>query len=328
MEFKWRKSKSQEDTLHMAEELSKVHNILPYTVIELSEVISAGIRSGEIGKVKRGQVYIVDLEKWFVDRLMPNTITLSEEDYKKALYRSFRLLVIADIAKTDFGSSRQRDFGQRWTDFTRGFLGELGIEQFFKKNLKLEINLEESEIGDVKKFLPSDITKVKDNGKWRDVKTNISIKTSKLKSMWLDIGSQVEHSDAFIFIKIALTTDHLVSFIKSNGFLERLVKMGQELGEVADYEKEIKLLCDNIPDVKPFPAYIAGFVWKNDLKTGTLRIHETAKNKVVVGGIGFYDENTAKSVEGLGDISSGKHLACLDALRWKKSDWQELKNKI
>ena len=296
MEFKWRKSKSQEDTVHMAEELSKVHNISPYTAIELSEVISAGIRSGEIGKVKRGQVYIVDIEKWFTERLMPNTITLSEEDYKKALYRSFRLLVIADIAKTDFGSSRQRDFGQRWTDFTRGFLGELGIEQFFKKNLKLEIDLEESEVGDVKKFLPSDITKVKDNGKWRDVKTNISIKTSKLKSMWLDIGSQVEHSDAFIFIKIALTTDHLVSFIKSNGFLERLVKMGQELGEVADYEKEIKLLCDNIPDVKPFPAYIAGFVWRNDLKNGTLRIHETAKNKVVVGGIGFYDENTAKSV--------------------------------
>ena len=328
MEFKWRKSKSQEDTLHMAEELSKVHNISPYTLAELSEVISAGIRSGEIVKVKRGQAYIVDLEKWFVERLMPNTITLSEDDYKKALYRSFRLLVIADIAKTDFGSSRQRDFGQRWTDFTRGFLGELGIEQFFKKNLKLEIELEEAEVGDVKKFLPSDITKVKDNGKLRDVKTNISIKTSKLKSMWLDIGSQVEHSDAFIFIKIALTTDHLVSFIKSNGFLEKLVKMGQELGEVADYEKEIKLLCDNIPDVKPFPAYIAGFVWKNDLKNGTLRIHETAKNKVVVGGIGFYDENTAKSVEGLGDISSGKHLACLDALRWKKSDWQELKNKI
>ena len=87
MEFKWRKSKYQEDTLHMAEEISKVHNILPYTIIELSEVISAGIRSGEIGKIKRGQVYIVDLETWFVERLMPNTITLSEEDYKKALYR-------------------------------------------------------------------------------------------------------------------------------------------------------------------------------------------------------------------------------------------------
>lgn len=328
MEFKWRKSKYQEDTLHMAEEISKVHNILPYTIIELSEVISAGIRSGEIGKIKRGQVYIVDLETWFVERLMPNTITLSEEDYKKALYRSFRLLVIADIAKTDFGSSRQRDFGQRWTDFTRGFLGELGIEQFFRKNLKLEIDLEESEVGDVKQFLPSDITKVKENGKWRNVRTNISIKTSKLKSMWLDIGSQIEHSDSFIFIKIALTTDHLVSFIKSNGFLEKLVKMGQELGEVADYEKEIKLLCENIPDVKPFPAYIAGFVLKNDLKNGTLRIHETAKNKVVVGGIGFYGENTAKSVEGLGDISSGKHLACLDSLRWKKSDWQELKNNV
>src|SRR3989338_9920201 len=108
MEFKWRKSKSQEDTLHIAEELSKIYNISPYTVIELSEVVSAGIRSGEIGKIKRGQSYIVDLEKWFTERLMPNTITISENDYKKALYRSFRLLIIANIAKTDFGSSRDR----------------------------------------------------------------------------------------------------------------------------------------------------------------------------------------------------------------------------
>jgi len=328
MEFKWRKSKSQEDTLHIAEELSKIYNISPYTVIELSEVVSAGIRSGEIGKIKRGQSYIVDLEKWFTERLMPNTITISENDYKKALYRSFRLLIIANIAKTDFGSSRQRDFGQRWTDFTRGFLGELGIEQFFRKNLKLEIDLEESEVGDVKQFLPSDITKIKENTKWRDVKTNVSIKTSKLKSMWLDIGSQVDHSDAFIFIKIALTTDHLVSFIKSNGFLEKLVKMGKELGEVEDYETEIKLLCEKIPDIKPSPAYIAGFVLKNDLKNGILRTHETLKNKVVVGGIGFYEEKTAKSVEGLGDISYGKHLACLDSLRWEKSEWEELKNNL
>ncbi|MBU0459767.1 MAG: hypothetical protein KJ771_03080 [Nanoarchaeota archaeon] len=328
MEFKWRKSKSKEDTFHMAEELSKVHDISPYTLGELSEVISAGIRSGAITKEKRGQSYIVDLEEWFTKRLMVNTITLSEDDYKKALYRSFRLLVVADIAKTDFGSSRQRDFGQRWTDFTRGFLGEIGIEQFFKRNLGLEIDLEESEVGDVKQFLPTDITKVKDNGQWRNLNTNISIKTSKLKSMWLDIGSQVGHSDAFIFIKIALTTDHLVSFIKSNGFLEKLVRMGQELGEVTDYEKEIKLLCENIPDVKPFPAYISGFVWKKDMENGTLRIHETAKNKVVVGGIGYYGENTAKSVEGLGDISSGKHLASLDSLRWKKSDWEKLKNNV
>ena len=329
MEINWRKSKSKEDTFHMAEELSKLHDISPYTLEELSEVISAGVRSGAIKKEKRGRSYVVvNLEEWFTQRLMANTITLSEDDYKRALYRSFRLLVIADIAKTDFGSSRQRDFGQRWTDFTRGFLGEIGIEQFFKKKLGVEIDLEEWEVGDVQKFLPTDITKIKDNGNWRDVNTNVSIKTSKLKSMWLDIGSQIGHSDAFIFIKIALTTEHLVSFMKSNGFLEQLVRMGKELGEVSDYEQEIKLLCDNIPDVKPFPVYITGFAWKKDMENGTLKVHETPKNKVVVSGIGYYGDDIGNSVEGLGDISYGKHLASLDSLRWKKSDWDELKNNV
>ena len=84
MEFKWRKSKSKEDTLLMAEKLSETYDISPYTVAELSEVISAGIRAGAIRKEKRGQSYVVDLEKWFTERLMPNTITLSQDDYKKA----------------------------------------------------------------------------------------------------------------------------------------------------------------------------------------------------------------------------------------------------
>lgn len=329
-EIKWRKSKSKEDSRNIASKLADSFDIVPYTVNELADVISAGIRSNEIKLEKKGRGYVVnDVEKWFKERLMPNTIILTENDYKRALYRAFRLLVLANIAMTDFGSSRQRDFGQRWTDFTRGFLGEIGIEKFFSEKLGITIDLEEWEIGDVKNFLPTDITKIKDNGNWRDVKTNVSIKTSKLGSMWLDIGSQLVHSDAFVFIKIGLTVDHLTHFFKSNGFLDQIVRMGKELGEVEDYEKEFKQLCDNIDNIKPFPTYIPGFVWNSDMENGSLEIYETRTGrKTIVGGVGRFTAGMAKSVEGLGEISPPKHLASLGALRWSQKDWAELKKKV
>lgn len=317
------------DALDIAKGLAKSYDISPYNMEQLADLIFSGLKTGEIETEKNGASYSTkDIDLWLNNRLLKNTIVLSVDDYKKALYRAFRLLVVADIAKTDFGSSRQRDFGQRWTDFTRGFLGEIGITHFFKNNLGLDIELEEKEVGAVEKFLPKDITHVKERAQWRAVNCNISIKTSKLRSMWLDIGSQLEHSDAFIFIKIGLTTDHLISFFKSIGYLKELVDMAKELGEVIGQKEELDRLCDRIPDIHLFPAYISGFVWKDDFKNSNLIIHETKKKKIIVGGIGLFEKGMANGVEGLGDITPGKHLACLSALRWSKEDWLTLKNKI
>jgi len=330
MEFKWRKSKTKEDSLVIAEALAKNHDITPYTEEELAGVISSGARVGELIKEKKGNSYVLkDVDKWLTERLMPNTINLSVDDYKKALFRAFKLITTADIAKTDFGSSRQRDFGQMWTDFTRGFLGEIGIEKYFKEKFDMEIELEESEVGDVEKFLPTDITYVKDKGNLREVKTDISIKTSKLKSMWLDIGTQLAHSDAFIFIKIGLTTDHLVSFMKDNGFIDKILEMGKELNEIQDIEAAKKEIFAKVEDIKQLPAYISGFVWKKDMESNNLVIHTTAKNKIIIGGIGLYkDKNMANKIEGLGEISTPKYVASLGALRWFKKDWKDIKNKI
>jgi hypothetical protein len=173
--MKIRKSKLKEDSMKLAEHLESKYKIEPYNKEELADVISAGLRAGEIVPNEDDALDVV--EKWFKERLVPNTILLTEEDYKRALYRAFRLLIVADIAMTDFGSSRQRDFGQRWTDFTRGFLGEIGIEKFFNEKLGMIVELEEKKVGDVKEFLPTDITKIKEKGKWRKVNTGISIKT-------------------------------------------------------------------------------------------------------------------------------------------------------
>ena len=328
--IKWRKSSPKNDANILAGEFANKYDISPYTLNELASVIIAGVRVGEIELEKSGRSSTVkNAEWWFNNRLMSNTIVLSGEDYKKALYRAFRLLILGNIAMTDFGSSRQRDFGQRWTDFTRGFLGEIGIEKFFKEKLNKEIDLEEVEIGDVSKFLPTDITKIKEGKYWRDVKKNISIKTSKLGSMWLDIGNQLGHSDAFIFIKLGLTVDHLVHFFKNQGIVDMLVKMGKDLGEVENSKDELKQLLDSISDIKPFPTYVPGFVWKKDMENGELDIYETRTGKKkIIGGCGLFSGNPTREIEGLGELTPPKHIACLGSLRWTKKDWEELTNKI
>jgi hypothetical protein len=330
MDFKWRKSYAKDDSLLIAKQLAKIRDINPYTVDELGGVITSGARVGELIKEKKGQSYVLkNVDKWFDERLMPNTIVLSIDDYKRALFRAFKLITTADIAKTDFGSSRQRDFGQMWTDFTRGFLGEIGIEKFFNNKLNLEIELEESEVGDVEKYLPTDIIKVKEGEIFREVKTNISIKTSKLKSMWLDIGTQLAHSDAFIFIKIGLTTDHLVSFMKDNGFIDKIIEMGKELNEIQDVEETKKEIFSKVENTRALPAYISGFALKKDMEEGILNIHVTPKNKTIIGGIGLYDnKQMANKVEGLGDISPPKYMASIGSLRWSISDWDNMKKSI
>ena len=327
---KWRKSSPKDDANILAGEFANKYDISPYNSSELATVIIAGVRAGEIQLEKSGRGFILkNAEEWFNNRLMPNTIVLTEDDYKRALYRAFRILVLGDIAMTDFGSSRQRDFGQRWTDFTRGFLGEIGIEKFFKEKLNKEIDLEEVEIGDVSKFLPTDIVKVKENGKWRNIKNDTSIKTSKLGSMWLDIGTQLNHSEAFIFIKIGLTVDHLVHFFKKQKIVNMLVKIGESLGEIKNPEEELKKLLDSIEDIKPFPTYVPGFVWKKDLENGVLNIYETRTgNKKIIGGCGLFSGVPTRIFEGLGELTPPKHMACLDSLRWSKADWQKLSDKI
>lgn len=302
MQFRYRKSKGKEDSLVIAQFLSEKFKIAPYTVEEIASVIRAGARTGEITLIPAGRSSaLVGVDEWFQKRLMPNTISISALMYKQALYSAFRLVVLGNIAKTDFGSSRQRDFGQMLTDFTRGFLGESAIRFFFNQRFDLKVDLEEREIGEVAQFLPTDIVKVWDNGSSRPPKINFSIKTSKLPSMWLDIArGQLSHSDVFCFIKIGLTVDHFAIFLKDVGFIEQLVKIGKEVGEVEEgsVDEEIKKLVSAIPEMSPWPAYVAGYVTKEDFEYGALEVNDRRVSSVVIGGCGYFGDIEAKKGRG------------------------------
>lgn len=331
-QYIFRKSYIQEDSLTVAQMLSKKFSIKPYNIKELADVVKAGVKAGEISIKKIGRTNVLfQIEEWFKDRLLPNTVSIPIEMYKRSLYSSFRLIILGNIAKTDFGSSRQRDFGQMLTDFTRGFLGEAAIKIFLKQQFGLKVDLEEKEIGDVKQFLPTDIIRVWAGSSPRVPKLNLSIKTSKLPSMWLDIArGQLSHSDIFCFIKIGLTVDHFAIFLKEAGFIQKLVEIGKEIGEVKanEVEKEINRLLSAIPVMLPWPAYISGYVTQNDLRSGKLLIQKRRSKSVVVGGCGYFGAVPASEVEGLGKIGKEKYLACLSALHWDQKSWKNIVKKI
>lgn len=328
MNFKFRKSVAAEDSIEVARWLKANINISPYSQRDLIDLIKSGVRAGEISLVKKGvSSEIIDPDKWFFERVKPNTVSISKKMYIQALYRAFRLIVLGNIAKIDFRYARQRDFGQLLTDFTRGFLGEIVLEQFLHQRFGLKVDLEEKQIGKAEQFLATDVPYIWEGDKRRKSKLNFSLKTSKLPSMWLDISSsQISYSDIFCFIKVGLKSDHFMSFMKEAGFVERLVEIAVEAGEIPkdSSNEELKLLLNKIPEIMSWPAYVAGFVEREEFKIGKLTITSTKLKKRVAGGFGYYSGREADSVEGLMEISGDRYLASCGALRWRQTDWDQL----
>ncbi len=93
--IKVRKSKLKEDSAKLAKHIASKHKITPYNEDELTDVICAGLRAGEI--VFYGENALNNAEKWFKERLMPNTIILTEEDVRTYLYH----LLLGDFGELE-----------------------------------------------------------------------------------------------------------------------------------------------------------------------------------------------------------------------------------
>ena len=333
MRFKWRISKAKEDSMLVAQKLEKQIQLRPYSLSQVSVLVRAAVRSGEIVLKRFGNIFFVTgVENWIQQRVLQNTVTLDKDDYLRALFRGLRMAVLSKATTADYLRTRRRDFGQRWTDWTRGALGEIAIQRHMDSRWKKCVKLEERTTGpDVKDFLPTDITEVMENGKWRKAKKTVSIKTSKLGALWLDIpGAQVQHSDAFTFVKVGLTINHLATFLKDFGFLDRLFELAKHLGELDPKSSEGNQIKEKIPSFKDIPAYINGFVLKEDFDTDQFDTKKrTRKGEIVhevLMGIGKYppDKDKTYEVAGIGKISGQHFMASCGNLKWKKEQWKEV----
>jgi len=309
----------------------------------LRDQLYRGARSG--GELPLGDL---GLAEW-VKRLSYHLVTLDINDYTRALIRAIWLA--PKFAATDFGSARQRDIAQVWTDTARGFLGEIALQKFLRSNFRIETRLD-TRRGELKEFLPSDIEEIKKpNDRWRKPLLNISIKTTKFNGRWLDLpGAQIEHSNVFILVKLGISRFHFLSYLKGvNFFKEKLIIEAQALDELSD--KDAQILLKDLPDFNPIPAYIAGFLEKDKL---TFPIHEinaklkgrTRRRIEIVGGVGIFSRSTVRNhpsiqqidnysqypisiVPIIDSLTENSHfLANSGALSYGHDNWQNLLDKM
>jgi len=75
------------------------------------------------------------LRKWKED-FQRRTVSLTNEDYSLAL--DFALAMhFRSYVQSDFGTGRQREFGQKITNWVKGQLGEIAVKKFLKREFNL-----------------------------------------------------------------------------------------------------------------------------------------------------------------------------------------------
>jgi len=307
---------------------------------EAESLYEAARRGGEMEKCGG------DLEKWFEERFKPNTVILKAEDYIFSLVHALKLA--PTLAATDYGTSRQRDLGQLWTDTQRGFLGELAFKKFLERFCEIdEIFLDYSKGGSLQEYLPSDIKEVKlTTGKVVKPAVKISVKATKFRGLWLDVpGAQIEHSDAFVLVKVGVTREHFVAFLKKISFIkDKLLPRAEEIRAIEP--EEAQKIYESLPEFSDIPCYIAGFLDK-ELRQNPPNLGYNKKKgesgAEVYRYVGLISENkpenipedvkidgiTAWTYRAIGKFSQQKKfIANVGSLKYKLKDWQELIKKM
>lgn len=300
---------------------------------DAEKIIQKAIAGGECSKA--------NLESWLHNRFLPNCVLIDEEGYSRMCINALKILY--KTAGTDYGSSRQRDFGQKWADMTRGYLGEYAFKLFLSQTQNIDAKLDHG-VGEMADFLPTDIHLIKEKGEaeYRLPNLSISIKASKWNGIWLDIpGDQFSHSDIFVFVKVGTGQDHLFAFFKHiSVFKDKILKVGREVGSLTSEESD--MLFDSLPSFTPIPAYICGFTRKDidypELSySGKMgRLHYTVKGwngPINPGDLEKIKqkENVPGKVkfEGIGQFSHDKgYLFNTGNLLWMQSDWKEVLSHI
>jgi hypothetical protein len=201
-----------------------------------------------------------DLLDWYSNIFKKNLFILDQNDYSEASIDALKKQF--SLAGTDFGSSKQRDLGQKWADTIRGYLGEIGVRKLFKNKYNLEIFLAH-EPGELEEFVSKDIHEVKfhDQQK-RKPNIKVSIKTVKSNGIWLDFTEQMFiHADVHINCCVGVGTNHLFSFFKHlSVFKDKIIKNAIDNNFIN--QEEGNNIYDQVPSFKNIYGYVPGFVIK------------------------------------------------------------------
>lgn len=207
-------------------------------------------------KGKRGRFLFSEdnLMKWKQD-YEQRRVELDFEDYTLcldfALAQHFRGYVLSD-----WGTARQREFGQKITNWIKGQLGEVAVKKFFKKEFGLEIELDFNIYTGI---VPQDIIGIFVNGKMRKPKIGVGIKSSKPKSAFLVLGENEirlpeRRSDVYIYCRPDIPDDHLLRLTK-----DLIIKAVKDKPHFSKYKNQL-------PDFNNIPCEIVGWCGHDELE--------------------------------------------------------------
>lgn len=208
-------------------------------------------RNGDRGRFSFSQQ---ELEKW-KESWNWRTINLGKEDYALcldfALAQHFRGYVLSD-----FGTARQREFGQKITNWVKGQLGEVAVKKFLKKEFGVDIELDFDIYKDI---VPQDIIGILDKGKMRKPKIGVGIKSSKPKSAFLILGENEikiaeRRSEIYIYCRPDIPDDHLLRIAK------------EQIIDVVKGEPHFSKYRDLVPDFANIPCEVAGWCELEELE--------------------------------------------------------------
>ncbi|MHB8095442.1 MAG: hypothetical protein ACYDH0_10940, partial [Candidatus Aminicenantales bacterium] len=204
----------------------------------------------------KGRYYFVkeELDKWR-QGFKWRTVELTFEDY--ALCRDFALAQhFRGYVLSDWGTARQREFGQKITNWVKGQLAEVAVKKFFHNEFGINVLLD---FGIHENIVPQDIIGVVENGKTRDPKVGIGIKSSKPKSAYLVLGEneiiiKERRSELYILCRPDIPDDHLLRLTK-----DRVAEVVKGQQHYPSYE-------DKMPEFANMFCEIAGWCRIDELE--------------------------------------------------------------
>lgn len=234
-----------------------------------------------------------ELENWLKSYKW-RTVNLDIKDYALcldfALAQHFRGYVLAD-----WGSARQREFGQKITNWVKGQLAEVAVKKFFKNEFNIDVELD---FRIYENIVPQDIIGIVENRKTREPKIGVGIKSSKPKSAFLilsenEVNLKERRSDTYIFCRPDIPDDHLLRITR-----ERIIDLVKKQQHYPTYK-------DNVPEFTGVPCEIAG--WCD---------------------VGELEKTEASKIPGLEEATGFRYVKKTGLLHKDKESWKKLLNRL
>lgn len=236
----------------MADRILSRREASDYLGLDLKTFDNYFIQAGEFGCLPReggGRYYFRQshLEEWRLGREW-RTVTLDRDDY--ALCLDFALAMhFRGYVQSDWGTARQREFGQKITNWVKGQLAEMGVQRFLRDRYDIEVELD---FNLHQQIVPQDIVAVVRNGRRETPRIGIGIKATKPKSAFLVLGEnevdiEERRSDYYILCRPDIADDHLLRLTR-----DAVVEAVQNQPHFDTYRRLI-------PDFEPIPCEVAGY---------------------------------------------------------------------